>query len=514
MDRANWNLIIIIVVAVLSLQFGLWVAGRRWRRDPAYRHHSSCLGDTLSLLVGLVWIAIGAWLLFVGWNTYREDRSGSSNPGSDSLATADVYASILVYDASIGLDALISGATTSLCSWPTGDDGRTRCPWQVGPVPQDWWEAFQDGQRTVTVTAAAPGFQTATVVVHASAAQDPEFSIGLWPLDPAATTGDSTGDQAPPAQEEVVASLYASLYVYDAAVGPEAPIAGARTSLCETPTNRRGKVACPWLVAIVSADWWESNQGVVRPLTITVQAESFQPTTVITQAAVTRAPRFDIGLWSQDAAPPAGDLGGEALVANGDFSQGLKSWEIIQSENCDHCWVEVQAGDSGHRHLLAWKRTQGGAAGGAIWARQTLNRDLGDCNRLVLSFDVRVDAHSLPNSGWWSEQRGGSGEYPVKVNLAFLSEREERFGWSHGYLYEHDGSTSLSNYTQAPRGRWITVQTDLLAPAQWLDPQGRPLPRPMTLQEILIGGNGWDFAGAITNLQLTCLDSRPQVHSQ
>jgi hypothetical protein len=31
----------------------------------------------------------------------------------------------------------------------------------------------------------------------------------------------------------------------------------------------------------------------------------------------------------------------------------------------------------------------------------------------------------------------------------------------------------------------------------------------VTLQEILIGGNGWDFAGAITNLQLTCSASGP-----
>jgi hypothetical protein len=31
----------------------------------------------------------------------------------------------------------------------------------------------------------------------------------------------------------------------------------------------------------------------------------------------------------------------------------------------------------------------------------------------------------------------------------------------------------------------------------------------MALQEILIGGNGWDFAGAIANLQLICMDSDP-----
>jgi hypothetical protein len=59
MDRANWNPIVILVITVLSLQFGLWVAERRWRRDPAYKHHSSLFGDTLSLLVGLVWPANG-----------------------------------------------------------------------------------------------------------------------------------------------------------------------------------------------------------------------------------------------------------------------------------------------------------------------------------------------------------------------------------------------------------------------------------------------------------------------
>ena len=511
MDRVNWSLIVIFVVAVLSLQFGLWVAGRRWRRDPAYKHRSSCFGDTLSVLIGLVWIAVGVWLLFVGWNTFRQERARPADPdltytadvAGETLVTADVYATVLVYDASLGLDAPLPGATTSLCNWPTGDDGRTRCPWLVGPVPRAWWESFQDFQHTVTVTATAEGFQPASIVVYASGTEGPEFSIGLWPLAGTRPTDLSAGSDSLPPSQEVVASLYASILVYDAAGGPDAPIVGARTSLCDAETNRRGKASCPWLVAIVPADWWAANQGVVRPVTITVEATGFQPTTVISQAAVTEAPRFVVGLWPQGAVPLPVE-GVETLVANGDFARGLAGWEIVESENCTRCSMEVETGDAARRHVLAWRRTQSGADGGALWAKQALHRSLDDCDRLLLALDVQVEQQSLSNSGWWSEERGGSGEYPAKVTIAFLDEQEERFDWSHGFLYKHDGQTSLTNYTQVPQGSWYSFRVDLLAPEGWVDGRGQPLPQPVAIQEITVGGNGWDFAGAIANVQLGC----------
>lgn len=191
------------------------------------------------------------------------------------------------------------------------------------------------------------------------------------------------------------------------------------------------------------------------------------------------------------------------LIVNGGFV-GLEGWKVQPSQNCTRCSMETRLGDVQGGHYLAWERTRSGADGGALWARQWPNYDVRDCRKLLLSFDVRVDHHSLSNSGWWSDTRGGSGEYPAKVVVAFTDAQGERFGWSHGFLSHHDGSTRLVNYTLVPPGEWVHFEADLFARKNWVDEGGEPLPSPVALADIFVGGNGWDFAGALTNLRLSC----------
>lgn len=206
---------------------------------------------------------------------------------------------------------------------------------------------------------------------------------------------------------------------------------------------------------------------------------------------------------SSDAPPPPSDASAASdLIFNGDFS-GLEGWQVQPSTKCTHCGMESQRSDKNHSYYLAWERTGSGADGAALWARQRPTCDVRRCGKLVLSFDVRVDHHSLPNSGWWSDGRGGSGEYPAKVVIAFTDNKGERFEWAHGFLYRHDGSTRLVNYTRVPKGQWVHFETDLFAAENWVDGWGMSLPSPVTLTDIFVGGNGWDFAGALTNLQLS-----------
>jgi hypothetical protein len=191
---------------------------------------------------------------------------------------------------------------------------------------------------------------------------------------------------------------------------------------------------------------------------------------------------------------------GQELIRNGAFAQGLEGWTIDQP--CASCWMEVQPGELPGESILAWERTNSVGEGSAIWARQPVNIDVREYTRLLLSVDVRVDAHNLPNSGWWSEQNNGSGEYPVKIMLLFTDARGAPLEWSFGFLATHDGSTQIQNYMLLPAGEWSALQTDVLSPRQWVDPRGSPLPAPAMLTEVLVGGGGWDFAGAVTNLSL------------
>lgn len=200
--------------------------------------------------------------------------------------------------------------------------------------------------------------------------------------------------------------------------------------------------------------------------------------------------------------PPARVSTTDNLIVNGGFV-GLEGWTVQPSQKCAHCWMEVQASNGEYPHYVAWERTGSGADGAALWARQRLSRDVRRCGKLVLAFDVQVDHHSLANSGWWSDSRGGSGEYPAKVVIAFMDSNGERIEWARGFLYRHDGSTKLVNFTLVPKGQWVHFEADLFASQNWVDEWGKPLPSPVTLTDVFVGGNGWDFAGALTNLRLS-----------
>lgn len=203
------------------------------------------------------------------------------------------------------------------------------------------------------------------------------------------------------------------------------------------------------------------------------------------------------------AAPVHAQDGGDPLVRNGDFEQGLEFWTVEQP--CTDCRLALTGDDASSRVFPVWERTNSGANGSAIGLRQTIDADVSGVARLILSMDLRVDSHSLPNSGWWSDQNNGSGEYPVKIALAFTDAQGQPFEWSFGFLATHDGTTALRNYLLVPAFTWVPLETDILSPFQWMSPRGQPLPRPARLVSLWIGGSGWDFAGAMNNVQITAL---------
>lgn len=202
-------------------------------------------------------------------------------------------------------------------------------------------------------------------------------------------------------------------------------------------------------------------------------------------------------------APPW--TGGSAvnLIQNGDFAAGMAGWTVNQQ--CDRCGMQINTDpDPYYGDYLAWQRdTGGGMSGAAIWAQQPLNIDASTCTALRITCDVRVDYHSLPNSGWWSDEHGGNGEYPALVRLAFWPAFQgSQFDWAHGFLYQHDGATRLSNYTLVPQGQWTHFEADVLTPEWWRDGFDMALTNPGRLTDILVGGSGWDFTGGIDNIAL------------
>ncbi|MCZ7540235.1 MAG: hypothetical protein M5U29_10015 [Anaerolineae bacterium] len=118
--------------------------------------------------------------------------------------------------------------------------------------------------------------------------------------------------------------------------------------------------------------------------------------------------------------------------------------------------------------------------------------------------ELRVIHLSLPNSGWWSDRNNGNGEYPIQVTLNFTGMDGQPFSWSGGFLASHDGSTALRNYTLVPLGQWTTASRDPAAARRRVDgPRAAfALPRPARLVNVIVGGSGWDFSGAVKSISI------------
>ena len=195
--------------------------------------------------------------------------------------------------------------------------------------------------------------------------------------------------------------------------------------------------------------------------------------------------------------------GGDELLVNGNFAQGAAGWSLNIADTCSSCWIDVVGDDSGpERNMLMWQRTNSGNNGSAVWAQQRVDADVSRYGSLWLTVELRVIQHSLPNSGWWSDRHNGNGEYPVQVTLRFTDAAGQPFEWSHGFLVVHDGSTALRNYTLVPADQWTTYSADLFLPAEWTDPRGMALPNAARLMEVVVGGSGWDFSGAIKSISV------------
>lgn len=140
---------------------------------------------------------------------------------------------------------------------------------------------------------------------------------------------------------------------------------------------------------------------------------------------------------------------------------------------------------------------------------------------LYLCLDVWVGYHTLKNTGWWAEERGGSGEMPVHVTVVYRDRGGQQQRWDHGFLLDNKaqdvlwlnpktgkreyktGKTTLRNVTPVLKDSWSHFCFDLLDSNTRKDVKGhQTLPRPATITRIMLYGNGWDFRGAAGNVVL------------
>jgi len=204
-------------------------------------------------------------------------------------------------------------------------------------------------------------------------------------------------------------------------------------------------------------------------------------------------------LSSGGIAPPAPtELGGKNLIKNGSF-KGMSFWtkqHISQTKDT----TSVKPDNKG---FIVWERTKSSNDGGLIGVYQVMNADVSGAKSLELCLDVWAGYHTLPNTGWWSDQHNGSGEMPAHITITYADKKGGTYNWDYGFLASDSGGTALRNFTVVGKDTKKQFCFDLMQAGVRTDPRGRKtLPAPAKIKRIALYGNGWDFKGAVGNVSL------------
>jgi hypothetical protein len=190
-----------------------------------------------------------------------------------------------------------------------------------------------------------------------------------------------------------------------------------------------------------------------------------------------------------NAAPTGALPFGRDLVANGLFSQrdgSLPSgWTVhIQSDLAPQGTVSLDTRPG----AVTFRRF--GTAHAETSISQTLDADLWDFEKVVLSAEIRVFGHSLSGGGWFGT------EYPIMIRLQYRDAQGQLIPWSRGYfLHNRENNPIRSEFgfgEELPSSDWKRVEFNLL----------EQVPRPWRIQKVEVVAQGHDFESAVRELRI------------
>lgn len=176
------------------------------------------------------------------------------------------------------------------------------------------------------------------------------------------------------------------------------------------------------------------------------------------------------------------------LIVNGDFSQGLTTWEIRPPAVEGLLQGEVELVSEGAREAVGLRREGPPGVHSEAGIVQMINRDVSDFVTLQIRFDVRVDFHDLSGGG------SQSSEYPVIVRIDYQDQYGSPAHWYHGFYTQNDTGNPSLNGQLIPRGVWFPYEEpDLL---RLMDPT------PFFIRSIQIYASGWNYDSQVTEIGL------------
>lgn len=172
-------------------------------------------------------------------------------------------------------------------------------------------------------------------------------------------------------------------------------------------------------------------------------------------------------------------------VKNGDFSEGLESWDINKTDKGLNV-VEVIPLDEGSNKVLHVKRTNSGTDGTYCGVFQRLDLPLQGISKLVLKARLRPVSHTLRGTGRY----GGEAPIGIRLRVKDASFPKGLKLWDVGF-YTH-GDNPYSHMQLAEADKWLQFKKDIT----------KEFPATATIYAIQIIGSGWDFEGYADEIHL------------
>ena len=175
--------------------------------------------------------------------------------------------------------------------------------------------------------------------------------------------------------------------------------------------------------------------------------------------------------------------------SSGFFSNGLKNWDVNHNSNVQDEW-RVELVKVYDREALYIQRIESSGDGGRVSISQDINLDVSKAESLFIKMDLNIIDYTLEGSGWWSDTRNSTGEYPVQLWIKYIDGEGMPKSYSWGFL-DKENSNLQTNYDLVGDSGWHTyISQDL----KLFDIK--------EITSISIGGSGWDFHSMVDNFEI------------
>ena len=180
-----------------------------------------------------------------------------------------------------------------------------------------------------------------------------------------------------------------------------------------------------------------------------------------------------------------------------DTYRAINSWDLVTP----HSGTYTIESSAGYYHYKRANSSNGDITG----IKKDLSLDISTCSEVYIDFDIKLAYSNMTDSGSWSYNNGGIGEFPAMIKINFTDTQDKSYVWNIGFL-DRDDHYDRSNYVKIPLNEWYHYSSPNLVNEKTTQTKAKNVPIQSgtihTIKQIFLGGIGHSFEGYIDNLMI------------